>query len=800
MQPRRFPGPFLLAAALSCFFICPAQAQQVGETTAWRDGVFHTDVRGIVERSDIVLQKPNKAPGAAMPLGNGRLGVAVWAADGFTAQLNRGDTFPHRLSPGQIVVPGLGHITHAADYAARLNLYNGEFQERGGGMTATTYVTEARDAVILSVTGADPKQMQVADLRLWDPRKPRALIRGSIGVLAETWLDNQESGASGRTFGSLAAISADAVGVTATRGGPLSVTVSFHPHPDGSFRVIVACPEWRGGDAAAMASQAIDAARRLSSDEHRAWWRKFWAQTGMIKLSSADQVAEYFENLRAIDLFTAAAESRGPLPGGQAGIGDLFSAFRDHHQWGPSAYWHWNLRMQVSANLGAGDFALNDPYFNLYRSNLDEILAWTMQHMHRPGACVPETMRFNGYGYENETWTPPAINCGEDFHPYYNARTLSTGAEVSLWIWRQYLYTDDAAFLRKNFPVMLESARFLLAYSTRGRDGRLHTFPSNAHETEWDVHDPTTDIAAMRTLFPALLQAAAVLGISDPLLDQARSAIPLIESFPVVSLSAPKVLLDPKAEGNAEGEDTILIPSHDPDAPSHNTENVGLEPVWPYALIGPDGPLSALEKRTFAHRPNKAQNDWSDDPVQAAHLGLAGEFRSTELALTRRYQSYPSGLASFVGPEFYVEQIGVLTDALQSALVEDADDVIRVAPAWPSDWSADATVSIPHRSKVDVQIRSGKLVTLGIETGSLATVRLRSPWPHQPVEVVDARTAGVVVSANSNAVLEIKGRRGAAFLVRPVTPGSAALPYAAVSGAAATAPKSLDERTIGTFR
>ena len=72
----------------------------------------------------------------------------------------------------------------------------------------------------------------------------------------------------------------------------------------------------------------------------------------------------------------------------------------------------------------------------------------------RPGACVPETMRFNGPGYENETWIPaPAINCGEDSQPYYNARTISTGAEVALWVWEQYEYTDNIEFLKKNYPV-----------------------------------------------------------------------------------------------------------------------------------------------------------------------------------------------------------------------------------------------------------------------------------------------------------------------------------------------------------
>ncbi len=81
-----------------------------------------------------------------MPLGNGSLGVAVWSAEGFTAQLNRADTLPDRLSPGQVVIPGLASLTSATDYAGRLDLYNGDFREQGEGMTAIAYVQPDADA------------------------------------------------------------------------------------------------------------------------------------------------------------------------------------------------------------------------------------------------------------------------------------------------------------------------------------------------------------------------------------------------------------------------------------------------------------------------------------------------------------------------------------------------------------------------------------------------------------------------------------------------------------------------------
>lgn len=46
--------------------------------------------------------------------------------------------------------PRLTALTHAKDYAARLDLYDGEFQKRGGGMTATVYVRPDTDVLVIA--------------------------------------------------------------------------------------------------------------------------------------------------------------------------------------------------------------------------------------------------------------------------------------------------------------------------------------------------------------------------------------------------------------------------------------------------------------------------------------------------------------------------------------------------------------------------------------------------------------------------------------------------------------------------
>ena len=148
----------------------------------------------------------------------------------------------------------------------------------------------------------------------------------------------------------------------------------------------------------------------------------------------------------------------------------------------------------------------------MYLRDLPAIESWTKAQMGGlPGACVPETMRFNGNGYYNGGSASANASCALASSPSYNAETITSGTEVALWVWQQYQDTGDRAFLKKYYPLIQQSAIFLLAYQKLGADGYLHAV-ANAHETQWAVTDPTTDIAAMQALFPVTVQAARLLG------------------------------------------------------------------------------------------------------------------------------------------------------------------------------------------------------------------------------------------------------------------------------------------------
>jgi len=255
----------------------PALAATV--TTAWQNGSFAQNVSGIVSRSNVVIGKVNTAATQFLPLGNGSLGVAEWAANGFTAQLNRSDTMPNRLSPGQVNIPGLSAMTSAANFVGYLDLYNGVLHESGGGMSLTAWVPAGKDELVVDVTGANPGTRQTASVNLWSGRGPTASASGSIASLAQTWVDNSQTGYSGKTFGAMAAITAGGSNVTASTSGSTQALVSFNPNSDGTYRVIVASPSWVGGNANSTASALIGGDTSASEASllatQSAWWNNY---------------------------------------------------------------------------------------------------------------------------------------------------------------------------------------------------------------------------------------------------------------------------------------------------------------------------------------------------------------------------------------------------------------------------------------------------------------------------------------------------------------------------------------------
>jgi alpha-L-fucosidase 2 len=279
---------------------------------------------------------------------------------------------------------------------------------------------------------------------------------------------------------------------------------------------------------------------------------------------------------------------------------------------------------------------------------------------------------------------------------------------------------------------------------------------------------------------------------------QLEAASPKIPPFPLMPEKQSRALLP--VSTHADGHD-VIAESYRPAATIHNAENLGLEPVWPYDLIGDDTPLFDLAKRTYEYRPYKGVADWSFDPVQAARLGLGDEVRSMLLKVTEDSQHSVNGLANWDKEfgEFYVEQVGVVADALQEALVQDYDGLIRLAPATPPGWSFDGSVYVRGKTRVDVQVREGRVTTAVIEAGRTQSIRIRNPWPGEAVDVVASPAMVKIVSGASSQVISFRGIAGTRYLLQRLDDPVADTSFVPVAGVQAVTAKRLGKVQIGLF-
>jgi len=190
-------------------------------------------------------------------------------------------------------------------------------------------------------------------------------------------------------------------------------------------------------------------------------------------------------------------------------------------------------------------------------------------------------------------------------------------------------------------------------------------------------------------------------------------------------------------------------------------------------------------------------NDWSNDAITAARLGLASELSLRLAAIIDKYQLYPNGFAAWNTSsmkEPYIEAIGVLTAAVNEAVATGFDGTIRFAPALPNSWTVSGTVYVQGKSKVHVQFANGALAFGVLEAGSSGAFKLKNPWNGTEVTVLDDSGAQVV-PRTSAAIVELNAQAGHAYLLkRSSDPTPTPIQ---VSGTAATAVRKHGSRRIG---
>ena len=372
----------------------------------------------------------------------------------------------------------------------------------------------------------------------------------------------------------------------------------------------------------------------------------------------------------------------------------------DYRRWG-GCYWFQNTRLPYWVMLYAGDFDLMQPLFRMYRDALPLARERTQKYYGHAGAFFPETMCFWGtYNNDNYGWNRRGKPDGLTDNTYI--RYYWDGAlELTAMMLDYYALTGDERFAGETLvPLARETLQFYEQhYPKRGAQGKIVFEPSQALETWQDATNPLPVVAGLRYVVGRLLEEVPAKAAGEARAQWLR----LRELLPEVPLATSE---DPPRLLPAQRFERLA-----------NSENPELYAVFPYRLYGLGKPDLEIGRATFDARRVKRTGGWTQDPIQAALLGL------TDVAAAYTYQNFTtkhrgSRFPAFWGPNFDwipdQDHGGVSMIALQRMLMQCDGDRILLLPAWPREWNVDFRLHAPHETTVRAVWRDGKLAALEV--------------------------------------------------------------------------------------
>ncbi|MEO8658965.1 MAG: glycoside hydrolase family 95-like protein, partial [Bryobacteraceae bacterium] len=339
-------------------------------------------------------------------------------------------------------------------------------------------------------------------------------------------------------------------------------------------------------------------------------------------------------------------------------------------------------------------------------------------------------------------------------------------------LWWEYKYTLDPEYLRRVYPLLRAAADFLVAFVTKGDDGKYHIVPTVSPEN-WGAtvdfrlnKDCIIDLALTEFLLDAMLEGSKALDLDADLRPKWHEVRTNLAPYPEVTGPFGRVWTD---VANGPAEFVYNVP-------------VTLAAVFPAEQIGLDRRPADLElaRRTARTIRLEGGNDLVWQPLVRARLAMLDlEWFKREV----RYCLGPFGVANdrvrqIDGrykddtPFDFMMRMGVWTEnlslpaVLNECMLQSCAGVIRLFPN---------TENLGHASFRDLRaagaflvsaVWDGKAVSaVTIKSEKGAPARLAKPWPTLAVE-----SGGKGVPFKElDGIVEFATQPGAVYAIRQAT-------------------------------
>lgn len=466
---------------------------------------------------------------------------------------------------------------------------------------------------------------------------------------------------------------------------------------------------------------------------HVEWWAQFWNRSWVY--IRGDNTALKTTQGYILQRFITTCGGRGDYPikfnGSIFVVNDpalpsgnsTQSVSADYRTWG-GQYWFQNTRAMYWPRLAAGDFDIMEPLFDMYFNMLEDNTRQVNEYYGHGGAYFAETAPFwGGFKY-----------AGPEVHEDWTLHYFTPILELSMMMLDYYEYTGDVDFVtNRMLPVIEAGLQFYDEHFSRDDHGKMLLDPVNSIEMYWKVKNPSPDIAGLKAVLSRLIT------LPDDIINanKKESWAELLEEVPDLPIKT-------------NGAYSVLLPYEGPQTiQSHNGENPELYAVYPYRLYGMGKPEIQTAVNTFNVRKCTFKGCWSQDPVQAAMLGLSSVAKSyVNFNLSRKDPRLKFPAFWIKGNDYAPDQDngGNGEHGLQQMIMQADGDKIILMPAWPEGWDCDFKLNAPKQTTIQGTIMDGKITNLVVTPAE----RAADVEIVQKLSYLDINRSGWTGSASDN--------------------------------------------------
>lgn len=629
---------------------------------------------------------------------------------------------PDRPHPTRLPMPRLElDFGHCKGFAARLHLYgaqvSGDLHSENGDIHWRAFVHADLNLLVIDLHYDGAARLVTARCSL------DHLSDEAKQTLRNWGYDPLEMGAEGGAHWLRLRLPAGGEYVVGWRRIPRGqdreqVAVAILTHHD--------CPDPRAGvlELLQRASDGGDALLR----EHEAWWRDYWRRSW---LSLPDG---RMEGLWWAEMYKLGCCSRpDSLP---ITLQGLWTADGVMPPW--SGDYHLDMNVQES-------------YWPVYAANRLELAQCLYDTF---SACLPlwEERCGKFFGFDG-LWSGCAIAPnGARIYGYHGVEFWPGNvAWLAHHYWLHWLYSRDEQFLREQaLPIMRGALRTYQNLLQQGEDGRLHL--PLGYSPEWGEGsgarygpDPAGDIALIRFLCGALIEAAQVLGLPEAEVAGWRDTLQRLADYP-------------------QGTEGLWVTARDYlwESHRHHTHLMAIHPLG-VLNIEQGEQARALIMRSIGWLVQMGTGKWTGWSFPWAAL-IAARVGQGNLAwdMLRRYTDAfikPNTLHINGDPRRFghswatyepmtLEAGFAFAAAIMEMLLQSWGGVLRLFPALPDRWHDAAFEDLRAEGAflVSSRLHAGEVLYVRIASERGGLCRLRNPWGDTTVTV-----------ASSNATVRLGG-------------------------------------------